>query len=159
MAGKNIVTRSGLNKMEKELHDLKLYLSNEMPKKIKEASDQGDLSENAEYDAAKNEQGDVQTRIKQLEEILRNIEEVVDENEVNLDVVNIGSRVCVFDVEFDEEIEFCIVGPLEASSLSGKISYESPVGKALLGAKVGDLVTVESQAGESQYKVISISRV
>lgn len=159
MAGKNIVTRSGLNKMEKELHDLKLYLSNEMPKKIKEASDQGDLSENAEYDAAKNEQGDVQTRIKQLEEILRNIEEVVDENEVNLDVVNIGSRVRVFDVEFDEEIEFCIVGPLEASSLSGKISYESPVGKALLGAKVGDLVTVESQAGESQYKVISISRV
>ena len=129
----------------------------EVAGKIKEAREQGDLSENAEYDAAKDEQRDIEARIEELEGILKNAEVVV-EDEVDYDKINVGCTVKVFDVTFDEEMEFKIVGSTEANSLEGKISNESPVGQALIGKSVGDVVDVETQAGDIQYKVLEISR-
>ncbi len=154
---KNILTYEGLRKLEEELEDLKVVKRKEISQKIKEAREQGDLSENAEYDAAKDEQRDIEARIEQIEKILKNAE-VVDEDEVDLDKISVGCKVRILDVEFDEEEEFKIVGSSEASSLKGKISNESPVGKALLGAMVGEIVNVETQAGIIQYKVLEIQR-
>ena len=154
---KNILTYTGLKKYEDELHDLKVNKRQEIAQKIKEAREQGDLSENAEYDAAKDEQRDIEARIVDLEKLLKNAEVVV-EDEIDLDKISIGCQVKVLDVEEDEEMEFKIVGSTEANSLKGKISNESPVGKALLGKKVGDTVTVETPAGEFSYKVLSIHR-
>ena len=156
-AKKNILTYEGLKKYEDELQDLKVVKRREVAQKIKEARDQGDLSENAEYDAAKDEQRDIEARIEELEKILKNAE-VVDEDEVDLEKINIGCQVKILDVEFDEELEYKIVGSTEANSLKGKISNESPVGKALIGAKVGDVINVETQAGVFQYKVLEIQR-
>ena len=154
---KNILTYEGLKKLEDELQDLKVVKRKEVSQKIKEAREQGDLSENAEYDAAKDEQRDIEARIEEIEKILKNVE-VVDEDEVDLDKVSIGCRVKVLDVTYNEEMEFKLVGSTEASSLKGKISNESPVGKALIGAKIGDVVTVETQAGGIDYKIIEIQR-
>ena len=154
---KNILTYEGLKKLEDELEDLKVVRRKEVADKIKEAREQGDLSENAEYDAAKDEQREIEARIEELEKILKNAE-VVDEDEVDLDKINIGCRVKLLDVEFNEELEYKIVGSTEANSLKGKISNESPVGKALIGAKVGDSVVVETQAGAFTYKVLEIQR-
>ncbi len=154
---KNLLTYEGLKKLEDELQDLKVVKRKQIAQKIKEAREQGDLSENAEYDAAKDEQRDIEARIEQIEKILKNAEVVV-EDEVDLDKINVGCKVKVLDVEFDEEEEFKIVGSSEANSLGGKISNESPVGKALLGAKVGDTVQVETQAGMIEYKVLEIQR-
>ena len=126
-------------------------------RKLRKLREQGDLSENAEYDAAKDEQRDIEARIDELEQILKNAEVVV-EDEVDSDKINIGCTVAVYDEEFDEEIEFKIVGSTEANSLQGKISNESPVGKALLGREVGDEVVVETQAGDITYKVLKIER-
>ena len=154
---KHILTYAGLKKYEDELQDLKVNRRREIAQKIKEAREQGDLSENAEYDAAKDEQRDIETRIEELENILKNVEVVV-EDEVDFDKINVGCKVKVFDVTFDEEMEFKIVGSTEANSLEGKISNESPVGQALLGKKTGELVDVETQAGQIQYKVLEISR-
>ena len=154
---KNILTYEGLRKYEDELHDLKVIKRKEVAQKIKEAREQGDLSENAEYDAAKDEQRDIEARIEELEKILKNAEVVVEE-EADLDKVSIGCSVKILDCEFDEELEYKIVGSTEANSLKGKISNESPVGKALLGKQVGDTVTVETPAGEFSYKVLSIHR-
>ena len=119
--------------------------------------EQGDLSENAEYDAAKDEQRDIEARIEELEKILKNAEVFVEE-EADLDKVSIGCQVKILDCEFDEELTYKIVGSTEANSLKGKISNESPVGKALLGKKVGDTVTVTTPAGEFEYKILSIHR-
>ena len=154
---KNLLTYEGLKKLEDELQDLKVVKRKEIAQKIKEAREQGDLSENAEYDAAKDEQSDIEARIEQIEKILKNAEDVV-EDEVDLDKISVGCKVKVLDVEFDEEEEFKIVGSSEANSLGGKISNESPVGKALIGAKVGDTVQVETQAGVIEYKVLEIQR-
>lgn len=154
---KNILTYEGLRNLEEELQDLKVVKRKEIAQKIKEAREQGDLSENAEYDAAKDEQRDIEARIEQIEKILKNAEVVVEE-EVDLDKISVGCKVTVLDVEYDEEEEFKIVGSSEANSLHGKISNESPVGKALLGARVGDVVDVETQAGIIQYKVLEIQR-
>ena len=154
---KNLMTREGLKALEDELNDLKLNKRKEVAQKIKEAREQGDLSENAEYDAAKDEQRDIEARIEELEKILKNAEVVVEE-EADLDKVSIGCSVKILDCEFDEELEYKIVGSTEANSLKGKISNESPVGKALLGKQVGDTVTVETPAGEFSYKVLSIHR-
>ena len=154
---KNLLTFTGLKKLEEELHDLKVFKRKEVAGKIKAAREQGDLSENAEYDAAKDEQRDIEARIEEIEKILKNVE-VVDEDEVDLDKISVGCRVKVYDIEFDEEMEFSLVGSSEANSLKGKISNESPVGKALIGAKVGDVVEVETQAGLIQYKVLEIQR-
>ena len=126
--------------------------------KIKEAREQGDLSENAEYDAAKDEQRDIEARIEELEAILKNVEVVV-EDEVTLDKVSIGCRVRIHDVLDDEDLTYTIVGSSEANSLEDKISNESPVGRALIGAKVGDTVTASTAAGDFQYKVLQIDRV
>ena len=129
-----------------------------MAQKIKEAREQGDLSENAEYDAAKDEQRDIELRIEELEKLLKNAEVVVEE-EIDLEKINIGCKVKVYESEEDEEMEFKIVGSTEANSLQNKISNESPVGQALLGKKVGDVVDVETQVGVIQYKVLEIQRV
>ena len=153
---KNILTREGLRKYEDELHELKVVRRKEVAQKIKEAREQGDLSENAEYDAAKDEQRDIEARIVELEKILKNVE-VVDDEDVTADRVMIGSSIRIFDIEYNEELSYKIVGSTEANSIKGKISNESPVGKALIGAHVGDTVTVHSPAGESQYKVLEIT--
>ena len=154
---KNILTQEGLRKLEAELEELKVVKRKEVAQKIKEAREQGDLSENAEYDAAKDEQRDIEARIEELEKLLKNAE-VVDEDEVDLDKISIGCKVKILDVEFDEELEYKIVGSTEANSLKGKISNESPVGSALMGHKVGDVVEVETQVGVIQYKVLEIQR-
>ena len=156
-AKKNILTYEGLKKYEEELQDLKVVKRREVAQKIKEAREQGDLSENAEYDAAKDEQRDIEARIEELEKILKNAE-VVDEDEVDLERINIGCKVKILDIEYNEELEYKIVGSTEANSLKGKISNESPVGKALIGTKVGDVINVETPAGVFQYKVLEIQR-
>jgi len=154
---KTILTYAGLKSLEEELENLKVVKRKEVAGKIKEAREQGDLSENAEYDAAKDEQRDIEARIDELEKILKNAEVVV-EDEVDLEKINIGCTVLVYDKEFDEETQFKIVGSTEANSLQGKISNESPVGKALLGRKIGDEVEIETQAGVMEYKVLNIDR-
>ena len=155
-AKKTLLTYTGLKKLEDELENLKVVKRKEVAGKIKEAREQGDLSENAEYDAAKDEQRDIEARIEELEKILKNAEVVV-EDDVDLDTINIGCTVDVYDKEF-EEIELKLVGSTEANSLEGKISNESPVGKALIGKKVGDVVAVETQAGVIEYEVLKINR-
>ena len=151
-AKKRLLTYAGLKALEDELENLKVVKRKEVAAKIKEAREQGDLSENAEYDAAKDEQRDIEARIEELEGILKNAEVVV-EDEVDFDKINVGCKVKVFDITFDEEMEFKIDGSTEAN-----ISNESPVGQALMGKKAGDLVEVETQAGQIQYKVLDISR-
>ena len=129
----------------------------EVAQKIKEAREQGDLSENAEYDAAKDEQRDIETRIEELEKILKNVE-VVAEEDVTSDRINIGCTVKIKDLEEGDVEEYRIVGSTEANSLQNKISNESPVGKSLIGAAVGDVVTVATPAGEFKYKVLEIRK-
>ena len=146
-AKKKLLTYAGLKALEEELENLKVVKRKEVAAKIKEAREQGDLSENAEYDAAKDEQ----------EAILKNAEVVV-EDEVDFDKINVGCTVKAYDITFDEEIEFKLVGSTEANSLEGKISNESPVGHALIGKTIGDVVEVETQAGVMQYKVLDITR-
>ena len=153
---KNILTYEGLKRYEEELHDLKVYKRKEVAQKIKEAREQGDLSENAEYDAAKDEQRDIEARITELENILKNVEVVV-EDEVSSDKINIGCTVRILDLEYKEEETYKIVGSTEANSLKGKISNESPVGRALIGSQVGDTVSVETPGGLVQYDVLEIS--
>ena len=123
-AKKKLLTYAGLKALEDELENLKVVKRREIAQKIKEAREQGDLSENAEYDAAKDEQRDIEARIEELEAILKNAEVVV-EDEVDFDKINIGCTVKVFDITFDEEMEFKLVGSTEANSLEGKISNES----------------------------------
>lgn len=155
---KNILTYAGLKQYEDELQNLKVVKRKEVAQKIKEAREQGDLSENAEYDAAKDEQRDIELRIEALEKLLKNAEVVV-EDEIDLDKINVGCKVKVYEVTYDEETEFRIVGSTEANSLQNKISNESPVGKALMGRRVGDVVDVDTQVGIIQYKVLEIQRV
>ena len=154
-AKKNVLTYEGLTKYEEELQDLKVRRRKEVAEKIKEARELGDLSENAEYDAAKDEQRDIEARIEELEKILKNVEVVV-EDEVDSSKINIGCKVKILDVEFNEEMEYKIVGSSEANSLKGKISNESPVGKALIGHKKGDMIEVEAPAGTIKYEILEI---
>ncbi|MBR4754081.1 MAG: transcription elongation factor GreA [Lachnospiraceae bacterium] len=156
-AKKNILTYEGLKKLEDELEDLKVNQRKAVAAKIKEAREQGDLSENAEYDAAKDEQRDIEARIEEITAILKNAD-IVDEDEVDLNRISIGCRVKVLDIEYKEELEFKIVGSTEANSLNGKISNEAPLGKALIGAKVGQKVSVDCPAGIIKYKVLEIQR-
>ena len=150
-------TADGLKKLREELDYLKSVMRPKASADIAEARDKGDLSENAEYDAAKDEQRDIETRIEDLEKILRNAEVVVEE-EVDIDTIGIGCKVEILDVEYNEKFIYKIVGSTEANSLKGKISNESPVGSALLGAQKGDMVSVETQAGTLKYKVLEIQR-
>lgn len=154
---KNILTYAGLRELEEELQQLKVVTRKEVAQKIKEAREQGDLSENAEYDAAKDEQRDIEARIEEIEKILRNAE-VVDEDEVDLEKINIGCMVKLFDMEFNEEVTYKLVGSTEADIFAGKISNESPLGHALIGCKIGEVVEVESQDGAEKYRILDIQR-
>ena len=129
----------------------------EIIQQIAEARDKGDLSENAEYDAAKEEQREYELRIEEIEKILKNAE-VADEDEGSKDKVTVGCTVTIFDEEFAEETEYKIVGSSEADILNNKISNESPVGRALIGAKVNQIITVETSAGELKFKVLKIKK-
>ena len=155
---KNILTYAGLKQREEELQDLRVNRRKEIAQKIKEAREQGDLSENAEYDAAKDEQRDIEAGIEQLENLLKNVEVVV-EDEIDLESISVGCKVKVMDLEYDEEMEFTIVGSTESNSLQNRISNESPVGRELLGKKVGDIVAIDTQAGKMEYEVLEIQRV
>lgn len=158
MAEKKVVlTYDGLKKLEVELEDLKVVRRKEVAEKIKEARGQGDLSENAEYDAAKEEQAEIEARIVVLEKMLRNAE-VIDDEEVRSDIITVGSRVILYDIEFEEEVEYSIVGSAEADPMAGRISNESPVGRGLLGRSVGETVTIDAPAGAISFKVLGISR-
>ncbi len=153
---KNLMTYEGLKKLEDELQDLKVNRRKEVAQKIKEAREQGDLSENAEYDAAKDEQRDIEARIEEIEKILKNAE--VADDEFGAGVINLGSTVTVYDCEFDEELVFKLVGSTEAKSLENKISNEAPLGKALIGKVAGNEVEVETPSGIMKYKVINVTR-
>ena len=151
-----MLTYEGLKKLEAELEELKVVRRREVAQMIKEARSQGDLSENAEYDAAKEEQAAVEARIVILEKMLRNAE-VIDEDSLGGEVVSIGSKVTVFDIEYDEEIEYLIVGSTEADPVQGRISNESPLGLALIGRGLNETISVEAPDGEIQYRILKIA--
>ncbi len=158
MATKQIlVTDEGLKKLEEELEELKTVKRKEIAEKIKVALSFGDLSENSEYDEAKNEQAFVEARIAQLESILKNVK-ILDEDEISTDSVRIGSRIKLKDFEYNDVVDYKIVGSTEADPLKGKISDESPVGKALIGHSVGDIVEVEAPIGTIKYEILEISK-
>ena len=153
-----ILTPEGYKKLEDELRNLKVEGRKEIAEKIKEARSYGDLSENAEYDAAKDAQAAMEQRITTIENMLKNAQ-IISESEVSTDTITIGSRVKLFDVEFDEEMEYTIVGSTEANPDEGRISDESPIGSAILGHKVDDVVDVTLANGEViQFKVLEISK-
>lgn len=153
---KNVLTKVGRDKLTEELKELKEVRRAEIAAKIKEARAQGDLSENAEYDAAKNEQGEIETRISEIEEILKNAEIVSEE--VDKGRVYVGSAVKVRFVEDKDEMEFRLVGLNEVNSIENKISGDSPIGKALLGHKVGEVVTVTAPNGSYDLKILKITK-
>lgn len=154
---KRLLTQAGYDKLQEELDDLKINSRKEIAEKIKEARAQGDLSENAEYDAALDEQRDIEARITEIEKILKNVE-VIDEDEIDLGKISIGCTVSVLDLEFNEELDLVIVGSSEANSLEGKISNESPLGLALLGRTVNEEVVVETPAGNARYRILMIQK-
>lgn len=153
---KNLLTDKGLKKLEDELQELRVVKRKEVAQKIKEAREQGDLSENAEYDAAKDEQKDIEARIEELEAILKNVE-VVYTDEVDKEKVNVGCVVTVKEVDNGNVQIFKLVGSTEADVLNNKISNESPVGAALMGSKIGETVTVEAPNGEFKFEILDIS--
>ena len=152
-----LLTQEGYNKLEEELEYLKAVKRKEVAERLKVAISFGDLSENAEYDEAKNEQAKLEEQILKLDEKLRKAV-IIDESQIDLNIVTVGSIVKVFDFDFDEEIEYSIVGSAEADPFEGKISNESPIGKALLGAKKGSTVEVNAPAGVIKYQILSITK-
>ncbi len=156
MAKTTRLTPSGLLKLQKELENLRTIGRTEIAEKIKVARGYGDLSENSEYDEAKNEQAKIEARIVELEKILENV--TIIEDVVDSDVVTVGVKVTVLDVEFEEELTYKVVGSAEADPANGLISDNSPVGRALVGAKIGDEVVAEAPAGELKFKILSISK-
>jgi transcription elongation factor GreA len=153
---KTMLTYDGLKKLEEELQLLKVVRRREVAEKIKQARSQGDLSENAEYDAAKDEQAEIEARIVLLEKKLRNAE-VIDEDDVGQGVVTIGSKVTLFDVENREKCEYYIVGSTEADPKNGRISNESPLGTALLGRRPEETVSFDAPVGAITYKILEIA--
>ncbi|MBE7032494.1 MAG: transcription elongation factor GreA [Ruminococcaceae bacterium] len=152
-----MLTDEGLSKLENELEMLKTQKRQEVAEKIKVARGFGDLSENSEYDAAKEEQAQVEARIVQLENMLKNAK-IIDQDDIDVNKVSIGTRVKVYDEEFDEELEYSIVGSTEADPDMFKISDESPVGKALIGKNIGDTVDVDTPGGVFKLKILSINK-
>ena len=150
------LTQAGLEKLNGELEFLRTQGRTDIAEKIRVARGYGDLSENSEYDEAKNEQAKMEARIIELEKMLENVQ--IIEEATNTDVVSVGVRVTVLDIDFEEEITYKVVGPAEADPMNGLISDDSPVGIALVGAKVGDEVVAEAPAGEIRFKVLSISK-
>jgi len=152
---KTVLTYAGLKNLEEELQELRTVRRKAVAEKIKEARGQGDLSENAEYDAAKEEQAEIEARIVIIEKMLRNAE-LIDEDELDKDTVGLGSTVKLWDEEYNEELDYTIVGSLEADPFAGKISNESPLGHALLQKRVGDSISVEAPDGTIRYKILNI---
>lgn len=157
MAKQVMMTEEGLKKLENELDELKSVKRREVSEKIKIALSFGDLSENSEYDEAKNEQAIVEARIADLEAMLRNVR-VLDEEEINAAVIHVGSKVRVKDLEFDEIIDYQIVGSSETDPMNGKISDESPVGSALIGHAAGETVEVETPGGIVKFEILEVTR-
>ena len=157
MAKQTTVSSEGLKKLQEELEYLKTTKRKEVAEAIKVARGFGDLSENSEYDEAKNEQGLVEARIAEIEAMLKNVK-VIDENAIATDKVSVGNRVKVYDETFEEELEYTIVGSSEANPVEFKISDESPIGKALIGATIGEVVKAETPGGETVMKVLDISK-
>jgi len=151
MAKLNKITNEGLKKLEDELSFLKTIRRKEVSEQIKTARGLGDLSENSEYDEAREEQAKVEARISELENMLENVE-VISEHELTTDTVNVGSKVRVFDEKNNEEIEYTVVGSSEANALKRKISDQSPIGSALMGAKVNETVTAYTPGGELKFQ-------
>lgn len=155
MAEKQFLTRKGYEERVAMLENLKVVRRKEVAQKLKEAREQGDLSENAEYDAAKDEQRDIEAQITELENILKNAE-IIQDTDKSKDKVKMESMVRLHDMEYDEDIEYVIVGSSEADSLANKISNESPLGAALIGKKVGETVRIEAPVGEIEYKIVAV---
>ncbi|MDO9574028.1 MAG: transcription elongation factor GreA [Candidatus Contubernalis sp.] len=153
-----ILTHGGLLKLEKELEQLKSVKRKEVASRIKIAIDFGDISENSEYEEAKNEQAFIEGRIITLEKMLRNAI-IIDEGEINTEIASVGSTVTLKDLEFDEDVDYTIVGTAEANPGENKISNESPVGKAILGKPVGSVVEVSVPAGNIKYQLLSIKNL
>ncbi len=149
------VTEDGLSKLKNELENLKTQGRADIAEKIKIARGYGDLSENSEYDEAKNEQAKIEARIAEIEVMLKNVE-IIEDVTGDSQTVVIGVKVKALDMEFDEECEYLVVGSTEADPMQGKISDESPLGKALLGKKIGDEVIVDAPAGELKFKILEI---
>lgn len=152
-----LLTYEGLKKLEDELEYLKTEKRKEISERIKIALGFGDLSENSEYDEAKNEQAQVEMKIADLENKLRNVK-LIDEDEIDTKTVQVGNTVQVLDMEFDEKINYTIVGSTEADLETNKISNESPIGKALLGKKRNEVVEVEAPAGMLSFKILKITK-
>ncbi|MCD7855740.1 MAG: transcription elongation factor GreA [Clostridiales bacterium] len=150
-----ILTNEGKLKLEEELQHLKVVRRAEVAVKIKEARSQGDLSENAEYDAAKEEQAEIESRITQIQNMLKKAE-IINEDAFDKGIVNLGNKVKIYDTEFEEEDIYTIVGSAEADPMKGKISNESPIGRALFGHKPGDDVAVETPDGVITIKLLEI---
>ena len=152
-----ILTQDGLKKLEEELEHLKSVKRREVAERIKIAIGYGDISENSEYEDAKNEQAFIEGRIITLEKMLRNAR-IINNDEVDTDTVSIGSRVTLKDLEFGDTVEYLIVGTAESDPFQNKISNESPVGKAILGKKKGSVVDVNVPAGVIQYEIVDIKK-
>lgn len=152
-----LLTDEGLKKLEDELEYLKTQKRKEVAEKIKHARGFGDLSENSEYDEAKDEQAKVELRIVEIEKMLKNAK-IIDDSEINLDIVSVGAKLKLYDYEYEEDLEYIIVGSTEADPANGKISDESPIGKALLGKKVGEDVEVETPGGTVKFKILDIGK-
>ncbi len=157
MAKQTTVSSEGLKKLQEELEYLKTTKRKEVAEAIKVARAFGDLSENSEYDEAKNEQGLVEARIAEIESMLKNVK-VIDESNIKTDSVDVGNRVKVKDVTFDEEVEYTIVGSSESNPVEFKISDESPIGRALIGASLGETVKAETPGGEIVMTILEISK-
>ncbi|MDD2494117.1 MAG: transcription elongation factor GreA [Tissierellia bacterium] len=150
-----LITAEGLEELKKELEDLKLVKRKEISEKIKVALAFGDISENAEYDEAKNEQANVESRIAKLELLIKNAKVIKESKQKG--VVSVGSKVKIKDLEYDELMEYTIVGSAEADPFKGKISNVSPLGKALLGKKIGEIIEVASPTGDViKYEIIAV---
>ena len=152
-----LLTYDGLKKLEEELEYLKTEKRKEVAERIKVALGFGDLSENSEYDEAKNEQAQVEMRIMDLENKLKNVK-LIDEDEIDTKIVQVGNTVQVLDMEYDEKVEYTIVGSTEVDLAENKISNESPMGKALLGKKKNEVVDVEAPGGTISFKVLKITK-
>lgn len=152
-----LYTPEGYKELTDELNFLKTVRREEIKEQIAVARSFGDLSENAEYDEARTEQAKTEARIKELEELVENAV-VVDETKIDTSVVSLGSFVKVYDIEFDEEVNYSIVGSNEANPLEGKISDQSPIGKALMGKKAGDTILVEIPSGSVHMKILEVTR-
>lgn len=152
-----ILTPEGLKKLEEELDNLKSVKRREVAERIKIAIGYGDISENSEYEDAKNEQAFIEGRIITLEKMLRNAR-IINDDDVDTDIVSIGSKVILYDMEFKDEVEYTIVGTAESDPSQNKISNESPVGKAIIGKEKGSIVDVNVPAGVIQYKIIDIKK-